>query len=70
MAKRPKKFIQKALSKPGSRGALHRELHVPEGEKIPEAKLAKAEHSTNPKLRKRAVLARTLKKMHRKGGRG
>ena len=64
--RKPKKFIQRMHMK---KGALRRELHVPEGEKIPEAKLSKAEHSTNPKLRKRAVLARTLKKMHRKGGR-
>jgi hypothetical protein len=36
------------------------------GKKIPEAKLEKAEHSKNPKTRKRAVLAETLKKMHHK----
>ena len=31
-----KKFIQKAIKKPG---ALHKELGVPMGKKIPEAKL-------------------------------
>lgn len=67
MARRRGKWIQKAIKKPG---ALRASLHVKEGEPIPEAKLAKAEHSKNPKLRKRAMLARTLKKMHRKGGRG
>lgn len=55
------KFIQKMHMK---KGALHKELHVPEGKKIPESKLEKAEHSKNPKLRKRAVLAETLKHMH------
>lgn len=42
------------------KGALHRELGVPQGEKIPAKKLAKAEHSKNPTLRKRADLAKTL----------
>jgi len=45
-------------------GALHRELHVPQGEKIPAKKLAKAAHSDNPKLAKRARLAETLKSLH------
>lgn len=47
------------------KGALHRQLGVPEGEKIPEAKLEAASHSDNPTLRKRANLAKTLKGMHR-----
>lgn len=47
------------------KGALHRELGVPEGEKIPAKKLERASHSENPKLRKRANLAKTLK--HLKG---
>jgi len=47
-----------------NKGALHRSLGVPEGEKIPAAKLKAAEHSDNPKTRKRAVLAETLKGMH------
>ena len=46
------------------KGALHKQLHVPKGERIPEAKLEMAEHSKNPKLRKRAVLAETLKHLH------
>lgn len=61
-----KKWIQKALSKPKSHGALHRELGVPEGEKIPASKLKKAEHSKNPLERKRAHLAETLKKIAKK----
>lgn len=43
------------------KGALHREMGVPEGEKIPAKKLEKAEHSDNPKLRKRAVLAESMR---------
>jgi len=58
-----KKWISKAISKPG---ALHKSLHVKKGERIPEAKIKKAEHSKNPKLRKRAVLAETLKHMKKK----
>lgn len=55
-----KKFIQEMHMK---KGALHKELGVKQGEKIPEKKLEKAENSKNPKLKKRAVLAQTLKKM-------
>ena len=58
-------WIKGAIKHPG---ALHRELHVPEGKKIPEKKLEKAEHSKNPKLAKRAHLAETLGKLHRKDG--
>jgi hypothetical protein len=58
-----KNWIADAIKKPG---ALHRELGVPEGEKIPAAKVAKAAHSSNPTLAKRARLAETLKKMNRK----
>jgi len=43
------------------KGALHEELGVPKGKKIPEKKLEKAEHSKNPTERKRAILAKTLK---------
>jgi len=50
------------------KGALHRQLGVPEGEKIPAGKLQAAAHSENPTLRRRAVLAETLKGMHHKEG--
>lgn len=62
------KWIQKALP-PKSKGKLHRKLGVPMGKKIPEKKLEKAEHSKNPKLRKEAVLAKTLRGMRKVGGR-
>lgn len=58
-----KKWIQSAIKHPG---ALRKELHVKEGEKIPASKLKKAEHSKNPTLKKRAVLAETLKKISKK----
>lgn len=45
------------------KGSLHKALGVKQGEKIPAKKLEKAEHSKNPSLRKKAVLAETLKKM-------
>lgn len=44
-----------------NKGALHRKLGVPAGEKIPEKKLAKAAKSSNPTERKEAALAKTLK---------
>ncbi len=49
-----------------SRGALHRELGVPEGQKIPAKKIEKAAHSDDPKLAQRARLAETLKKLNKK----
>ena len=58
-----KKWIQEAIQHPG---ALRKSLHVKEGHKIPESKLKKAEHSKNPTTAKRAHLAETLKKMHKK----
>jgi hypothetical protein len=63
--KAPEKWIQGAIKHPG---ALHKALHVPEGEKIPAKKLAKAAHSDNPKLAKRAHLAQTLKGLHKADG--
>jgi len=57
------KWIQKAHIK---KGALHKELGVPTDKKIPEKKLKKAEHSKNPKLKKRAILAETLKHLRKK----
>jgi hypothetical protein len=51
-------FIQNAIKHPG---ALHEELHVPKGQKIPTKKLAKTTRSDNPKLAKRAKFAEELK---------
>jgi len=55
------KWIAGAIKHPG---ALHKQLGVPQGEKIPAKKLATASHSSNPTLRKRANLAKTLKGFH------
>ncbi len=55
------KWIAGAIKHPG---ALHRALHVPQGEKIPAKKMAKAAHSENPRLRRMANLAHTLKGLH------
>lgn len=55
-----KNWISGAIKHPG---ALHKELGVPAGKKIPAGKLERAE-SAPGKLGKRARLAETLKKMH------
>lgn len=52
-------WIKGAIKKPG---ALHRELGVPMGKKIPAGKLAKAAKAGG-KLGQRARLAKTLKGM-------
>lgn len=57
------KWISGAIKHPGS---LHKALNVPVGKKIPEKKLEKAEHSKNTSLRKKAVLAETLKGFRKK----
>ncbi len=57
------KWIQEAVSK--GKGNLHKDLKVPEGEKIPAKKLAKATHSKSEKIRKEAQLAKTLKKLRK-----
>jgi hypothetical protein len=57
--KEEEKWIQKAIEKPG---ALHKQLGVPAGEKIPAADL-KAAAQKGGKLGKRARLAMTLKKL-------
>jgi hypothetical protein len=59
------KFIQSAIKKPG---ALHKQLGVPQGQKIPAKKLAAAA-GKGGKLGQRARFAQTLKGLHKnKGG--
>lgn len=53
------KWIQKAIKKPG---ALHEQMGIPKGQKIPAKKLAAAAQKSG-KLGQRARLAQTLKKM-------
>ncbi len=54
------KWIQKAISKPGS---LRKSLGVKEGQNIPAKKLATAAQKGG-KMGKRARLAQTLRKLH------
>lgn len=56
-----KKFIQKAIKKPGQ---LHKDLGVPQGEKIPAKKLNAAAKKSG-KVGQRARFAQTLKGMNR-----
>ncbi len=58
MAEKKGNWIAKATEK---KGALHKNLGVPKGEKIPEKKLAKGAKSKSPKIRKEVALAKTLK---------
>lgn len=60
----PEKWIAGATK---NKGALHRALHVPEDEKIPETKLKTAEKKGG-KIGREAHLAETLKKTAHKGG--
>lgn len=57
------KWIQKAVKKPGD---LHKKLHVPEGEKIPEEKIEEATHSDNANLREKAQFAENVKGLGKK----
>jgi len=58
-------WIKSAIKKPG---ALHKQLGVPVGEKIPAKKLAKARKTAKPGsvLEKRLNLAKTLGNMRKK----
>lgn len=56
-----KHFIQGMHLK---KGALHRALGVPEGQKIPAEKLAAARNSDNPHVRRMANTAKMLSGLH------
>lgn len=56
-----KNWIRNAITHPG---ALHRDLGVPEGQKIPAATLAAAAKKKGV-IGRRARLAETLKKLHK-----
>lgn len=56
------KFIQQAISKPGQ---LHRDLGVPQGQKIPASKIAAAAKKPG-KVGQRARFAQTLAGMRKK----
>lgn len=58
MTKKPMKLNLK-------KGALHKDLGVPQGKKIPMAKLEKAKHSNSALERKRANFAINAKKWNK-----
>jgi hypothetical protein len=53
--------------KKSHQGLLHKNLGVAQGKPIPAGKLAKAEKSPSPAVRKRAVFAANAKKWHHGG---
>jgi hypothetical protein len=55
-----------AVSEEIHKGGLHESLGVPQGQKIPTARVEQATHSKNPKIRKQANLAQTFARF-RKG---
>lgn len=60
-----KRWTPKAKFHPGGTpGKLHRRLGVPDGEKIPAARLASAARSDDPETRREAIRAETMKKWH------
>lgn len=58
------KFIDKAIKRPGQ---LHRDLGVPQGQKIPASKLEAASHAKG-KVGQRARFAEELKGFHKGKG--
>ena len=60
---KPKNWIQGAIN-PANKGALHRELNIPEGQTIPAMKLNKAAQAGGVEG-KRAQLAKTLKGLNK-----
>jgi hypothetical protein len=57
-----KKFIKAAIKRPG---ALHRALHVPQGKKIPLARIEEATHAPG-RLGSEARFAQTLASLNKK----
>lgn len=43
-------------------GALHQNLGIPQGQKIPAKRLAQAANSPNPEIKREATLAETFRK--------
>ena len=59
-----KEWIKSATK---NKGALHKALGVASDKKISEKKLDKAVHSKNPKIRREANLAKTLRTFRTRG---
>jgi oligoendopeptidase F len=51
----------------GHKGKLHREMGIPEGEKIPAGRLKSAMNSSNREVRNDAIRANTMKHWNHKG---
>jgi len=49
----------------GKKGKLHREMGIPEGQKIPQAKLEAATHSSDTEKRNDAIRAKTMEGWHK-----
>ena len=54
--------MSKIEIKPSHKGLLHKELGVPQGEKIPAKKLAAAAKTASPAEQKRITFAKNAKK--------
>lgn len=53
-------WMETAVQRPG---ALHRNLGIPQGQKIPAKRLAAAANSSDPTIEKEASLAETFRKL-------
>lgn len=62
-----KRKWKKAFSPGGEPGKLHRELGIPEDQKIPAGRLRAATHSRDPEIRRDAIRAETMKKWKHTG---
>lgn len=61
MAEHGKRWTPKKDFHPGGhKGKLHRELGIPEGQKIPKGKLTAAAHSKSPEVARDAKRAETM----------
>lgn len=60
-------MAKKAFNPGGHKGKLHRELGIPEGQKIPAKRLQAAEHSKNREVRDDAIRAKTMEGWHHTG---
>jgi len=54
--------MAKSFNPGGHKGKLHRELGIPEKQKIPAGRLASAAKSPNREVRNDAIRAQTMKK--------
>ena len=64
MVERKKRTPKAGFHPGGTPGKLHRELGVPVGKKIPAKRLAAAEHSRNPEIKRDAIRAKTMMAWH------